>query len=174
MSDLRIQCTTNFEKEQKCNNNDIIVTSLPFFFFQYLAYTPTSLLTSEVSAGYYIISNDSRPPINNETDRVARFGEANARLLPVGPIAFFSDDDNDDNDDGDDDNDNYDVVESMSHRVYRPYGMFTLAKRTNSHMSKSRLHNVSPAPPPPPSPLSLSLFRIFRRESGGWITRFSY
>lgn len=87
-----------------------------------------------------------------------------ARLLLVGPIAFFSDDDDND------DNDNYDVVESMSHRVYRPYGMFTLAKRTNSHMSKSRLHNVSPAP----SPSRLSLFRIFRRESGGWIEIFLF
>lgn len=136
-----------------------IATSLSFIFFlpQYSATrTPASLLTSVVSAGYYIISNDSRPPINNETDRVAPFGEANARLLPVGLIAFFSDDDDNDaaENDNDDDNDNYDVVESMSHRVYRPYGMFTLAKRTNSHMSKSRLHNVSPAPPPPPPPPS--------------------
>lgn len=135
------------------------ITCLSFFFFFQYSATPASLLTSVVSAGYYIISNDSRPPINNETDRVARFGEANARLLPVGPIAFFSDDDGDD-----DDNDNYDVVESMSHRVYRPYGMFTLAKRTNSHMSKSRLHNVSPAPP---SGLYLSCGYLDVSQAGG-------
>lgn len=45
------------------------------------------------SAGYYIISNDSRPAINNETReyRVARFGEANARVWPPrsGPDRIF-------------------------------------------------------------------------------------
>ena len=62
-------------------------------------------------------------------------------------------------------------VDGMSHRVYRPYGMFTLAKRTNGHMSESRLHNVSPAL----SPLRLSFsFGIFRCESVVQATRSSY
>jgi len=123
----------------------------------------TSLLTS---SGYYIISNDSWPSINNETKSIVWL--VLARLMrgvwsPGWSRSHFSQTTTTTT--------GYDV-ESMSHRVYRPYGMFTLAKRTNGHMSKSRLHNVSPA-----LSLSLSLsfsFGTFRCESLARTTRFSY
>lgn len=96
----------------------------------------------------------------NQKHRVARFGEANARVWSPGRSRSHFSQTTTTTTTG------YDV-ESMSHRVYRPYGMFTLAKRTNGHMSKSRLHNVSPRR------VSLS-FGTLRCESLARTTRFSY